>query len=114
MKWMCAVLGTALLLLQYRLWLSDDGLPGMMQMRAAVAAQLAQNQQLSQRNREALAEVRDLKNGYAALEERARNDLGMVGANETFYQVVRPSTADVAAAGAPPARPDTTLRTASR
>jgi cell division protein FtsB len=88
MKWFAAALGAVLLLLQYRIWLSGDGVAEVLRLRTAVASQQSDNQQLSERNRRLAAEVRDLKQGYAALEERARTDLGMVGANETFFQVV--------------------------
>jgi len=87
MKWFAAALVAALLLLQYRLWFSNAGVGEMMRLKTAVAAQQADNQRLSERNRQLAAEVRDLKQGYAALEERARTDLGMIGSNETFYQV---------------------------
>jgi cell division protein FtsB len=87
MKWFAAALVVALLLLQYRLWFSGAGVGEMLRLKAAVAAQQADNQRLSGRNRQLAAEVRDLKQGYAALEERARTDLGMIGSNETFYQV---------------------------
>jgi cell division protein FtsB len=93
MKWMVVTLGSVLLLLQFRLWISPDGMPGLLAMRRAVATQQAQNLELSRRNRQLLAEVRDLKQGFAAMEERARNDLGMVGEGETFYQIVAPSPA---------------------
>jgi cell division protein FtsB len=92
MKWFAAVLLAALLLLQYRLWFSSAGIGEMMRLKAAVSAQQADNQQLSERNRQLAAEVRDLKQGYAALEERARTDLGMIGSNETFYQVRPPDS----------------------
>ena len=88
MKWLAAALFAALLLLQYRLWLSGDGVREVWRLRAAVAAQQSENARLSERNRQLAAEVHDLKQGYAALEERARSDLGMVAGNETFYQVV--------------------------
>jgi cell division protein FtsB len=88
MKWLVIVLASALLLLQYRLWLSDDGMRGLISMQRDVTRQHGENSDLSRRNRQLLAEVRDLKQGYAALEERARNDLGMIGDSETFYQVV--------------------------
>lgn len=107
MKWFAAVLGLALVLLQYRLWLSEDGVRGVIQMRAAVTAQRAQNERLAERNLQLAAEVRDLKQGDEALEERARNDLGMIATGETFVQVVqgRSSPADSSAApAAPPAR----------
>jgi cell division protein FtsB len=60
----------------------------------AVAAQQQQNSELKERNEQLAAEVKDLKEGLDAVEERARSDLGMVGANETFYQVVTPGPAD--------------------
>jgi cell division protein FtsB len=88
MKWLAAGLLIALVLLQYRLWVSNDGVHETLRLQAAVAAQTAENARLSERNRQLAAEVRDLKQGYAALEERARSELGMITGNETFYQVV--------------------------
>jgi cell division protein FtsB len=87
MKWFAAALLAALLLLQYRIWFSGDGVREVLRLRAAVAGQQGENERLSERNRQLAAEVRDLKQGYSALEERARSDLGMVGADETFFQV---------------------------
>jgi cell division protein FtsB len=91
MKWLAAALLAALVLLQYRLWLSADGVSEVVRLRAAVNAQRSENNQLSDRNRQVAAEVRDLKQGYSALEERARSDLGMIGPNETFFQVLPPA-----------------------
>jgi cell division protein FtsB len=88
MKWLAAALSIVLVLLQYRLWISHNGVRELGPLKAAVAAQSAENARLSERNRELAAEVHDLKNGTTALEERARSELGMIGANETFYQVV--------------------------
>jgi cell division protein FtsB len=88
MKLVFAALLTALLLLQYRLWVSDEGMRDVWQLRQAVADQAAENEILAERNAQMKAEVADLKTGLTALEERARNDLGMIAANETFYQVV--------------------------
>jgi cell division protein FtsB len=96
MKWLAVALLAVLLMLQYRLWLSEDGVRDMLRLRSAVAVQQAENARVEERNRELEAEVRDLKQGYTALEERARTDLGMIAGNETFYQVVPPK-------GAPPA-----------
>jgi cell division protein FtsB len=92
MKWLAAALLFVLLLLQYRLWLSGSGVRELAPLKAAVAAQSADNARLTERNRELAAEVHDLKNGMTALEERARSELGMIGSNETFYQVVPRST----------------------
>lgn len=87
MKWFAAALLAALLLLQYRIWFSGDSVREMLRLRSAVTGQQLENARLSARNRQLAAEVRDLKQGYSALEERARSDLGMVGANESFFQV---------------------------
>ena len=88
MKWLAAALAVAVILLQYRVWLSVDGIREVARLRQAVATQRAENEQLADRNRQLAAEVRDLKTGMDALEERARSDLGMVARNETFYHVV--------------------------
>jgi cell division protein FtsB len=88
MKWLAAALAVTIILLQYRVWLSEDGVRQVTRLRQAVAAQGGENEQLAERNRQLAAEVRDLKTGLDALEERARSDLGMIARNETFYQVV--------------------------
>ena len=77
----------ALVLLQYRLWASDEGMREVWALERSVAAQLAENAVLAERNTQQQAEVADLKKGFTALEERAR-DLGMIGVNETFFQFV--------------------------
>lgn len=88
LRWLLVLLGTAALLLQAQLWLSDDGYRKTMKLRAAVADQSLMNQQLRDRNAALDAEVVNLKQGLEAAEERARTDLGMIGRKETFYQVV--------------------------
>jgi len=87
------VLLTALLALQYRLWISDDGMRDVWRLESAIDAQRQENARLRERNLTLAAEVRDLKEGRTAIEERARTDLGMIGANETFFQVVPPDPA---------------------
>ncbi len=88
MKFLVAGLLAALSLLQYRLWVSDEGMREVWHLSAAVDSQRAENTVLAERNDQLKAEVADLKQGLTALEERARHDLGMVAVNETFYQVV--------------------------
>jgi len=88
MKWLAGVLVVVVVLLQYRVWLSNDGVRELSRLQAAVEKQAADNSELGERNLQLAAEVRDLKKGTAALEERARSDLGMIASNETFYQVV--------------------------
>jgi len=83
----------AFLALQYRLWLSPNGMRDLWRTEQAIEAQTGENERLAERNKTLAAEVRDLKEGRAAIEERARTDLGMVGSNETFFQVVPPPPA---------------------
>jgi cell division protein FtsB len=92
MRIFAAILGLALVLLQYRLWLSDQGLREVSRLEAAVDAQASANHEQGDRNRQLVAEVSDLKVGLTAIEERARSELGMVGNSETFYQVVTAAT----------------------
>ena len=109
MKWLAGALLTVVLLLQYRLWLSGDGVRELGRLSEAVERQKAENEEAVDRNEQLIAEVADLKAGMAAIEERARSELGMIGRNETFYQVVpvRPKTAL-------PTRPAEATKTAAR
>jgi cell division protein FtsB len=104
MRIFVVMLGFAVVLLQYRVWVSDHGVREVSRLSAAVEAQAAANVEQRDRNRQLVAEVNDLKGGLTALEERARSELGMVGNSETFYQVVT--------AGTPPAAAPATAVTA--
>lgn len=77
-----------LAILQYRLWISDDGLPSLLRLHYAVEKQAEDNKKLEERNTLLSAEVTDLKSGLEALEERARSELGMVEPGETFFHVI--------------------------
>jgi len=76
------------LLLQYPLWFGNSSALAYWRLHQSIDAQTAENQKLIARNEALKAEVIDLKSGQDAIEERARTELGMVKANETFYQVV--------------------------
>jgi cell division protein FtsB len=93
MRIVAAVLIVLVLGLQYRLWASDGGMREVWRLRNEVASQQAENEKLKERNRTLVAEVQDLKQGKTAIEERARTDLGMIGNNESFYQVMSQSAA---------------------
>ncbi|MDP1654151.1 MAG: cell division protein FtsB [Rhodocyclaceae bacterium] len=86
MKWPTWVLVALLVLLQYPLWFGKGGLLRVREMERQVAAQREVNQTLEARNASQEAEVRDLKSGYEAIEERARYELGLVKEGETFVQ----------------------------
>ena len=76
--------------LQYRLWFGTGGAGDVAQLESQVAQQAHQNDGLRERNAALAAEVADLKSptGEAAVDERARSELGMIRPGETFYRVV--------------------------
>jgi cell division protein FtsB len=110
MKWLGAALLVVVVGLQYRLWLSSDGVRELARLSNAVELQKSENEELVARNQQMIAEVSDLKAGMDAIEERARSELGMIGRNETFFQVVpaRPRTMTT------PSRPAERTQTAHR
>jgi len=82
------LLAVLLAWLQYRLWFGGNGTRGVAALDAQVQQQARDNAGLTQRNEALAAEVEDLKSGEAAIEERARSELGMIKPGETFYRVV--------------------------
>ena len=90
MRWLIAVLVAVLLVLQYRLWVGDGGIADVRRISQSVELQKQTNATLRERNQALTGEVRDLKQGLEAVEERARSELGMIRDGETFYQIVEP------------------------
>lgn len=88
MKKLLILLLLLLVYLQYRLWFGDGSLQEVWELHREVEAQREENLQLRERNAALEAEVRDLQQGLDAIEEHAREDLGMVKEGETFYQLV--------------------------
>ncbi|WP_344705155.1 cell division protein FtsB [Halomonas cibimaris] len=86
-QWLVLGLCALLALLQYKLWLGRGGVQEWRQVQSRVDAQEAANAPLRERNARLAAEVKDLKTGLAAVEERARSDMGMVRADEQFFWV---------------------------
>ncbi len=82
------VLAASILLLQYPLWLGEGGWLKVRERAQTIDTQQALNQRLQTRNAGLLAELGDLKQGRDAIEERARNDLGMIAPDEWFVRVV--------------------------
>ncbi|NNC65974.1 MAG: cell division protein FtsB [Gammaproteobacteria bacterium] len=87
MRLLLLALCLSLLLLQGRLWVSGEGIREVNQLKAQVAERTEENRMLAVRNAALEAEVQDLKQGLAAVEERARVDLGMIATGETFFQI---------------------------
>ncbi len=88
MKGIIGILIVLLGLLQYKLWVGDGSLSELWNLKQKISAQEMDNTALRQRNQQLEAEVRDLKEGLDAAEERAREELGMVKRGEVFYLVV--------------------------
>ena len=87
------ILAILLLLLQYPLWLGKGGWLKVWDMNRQVEAQQPDNRQTQARNALLDAEVRDLKQGTEAIEERARSELGMIKRDEVFFQILEKPSA---------------------
>lgn len=83
--WLAILFGVSL---QARLWLGEGSLAEVWQLRKEIDKQQQENYLLSERNRRLAAEVKDLKQGDSAVEERARAQLGMIKNDETFYLII--------------------------
>lgn len=88
MKWLAIILVVALLALQYRLWMGEGSIASVVSLNREIAKQKEENARLRERNRLLAAEVDALKQGKDAIEERARNDMGMIKEGETFFMIV--------------------------
>jgi cell division protein FtsB len=82
------ILSTAIVLLQYPLWLGEGGWLKVRAHAHQVETQQSLNERLKTRNAGLVAELGDLKQGRDAIEERARNELGMIAPDEWFVRVV--------------------------
>ena len=88
MRILAAILLILFFILQYDLWVGEGSLATLWQLQKSIDVQTEENAQLAERNKALEAEVRDLKAGLDAIEERARSEMGMIKENETFIQVV--------------------------
>ena len=88
MKVLTLILAALIVLLQYPLWLGKGSWLKVWEVDQQLITQRETNEKLKSRNGALDAEVRDLKQGYDAVEERARNELGMIRQDETFFQIM--------------------------
>lgn len=88
MRWLLAGLLLILLGLQYRLWIAEGSLAERHRLEQQIAEQAQINHQLQERNAALEREVLDLQSGNKGLEQRAREQLGLIREGETFYQFV--------------------------
>jgi cell division protein FtsB len=102
LRWLALAFVLLIAALQYPMWLGKGGWLQVRELDRRVAAQREGNERLKARNGALDADVRDLKTGFEAIEERARAELGMVKQDEVFFQLQQraPAARDAVAAGA--------------
>jgi cell division protein FtsB len=105
MRLITLALAALLLLIQYPLWLGKGGMLAVSDLRDQVALAQLKTDQLKARNAKLDSEVRDLREGTGAVEERARLELGMIKQNEIFVQVLRKDEQPVESMTVPPPPP---------
>ncbi|OKY27705.1 MULTISPECIES: cell division protein FtsB [Thalassotalea] len=88
MRFISGILLIFLIMLQYRLWLGKNSVPDYLALEDEIARQQADNDKLRKRNKLLYADTDDLKSGVEAIEERARNELGMIKQDETFFRII--------------------------
>ena len=91
MRILFLILLSLIALVQYSLWLGKGGWLQVRDLDRQIKAQQQANQKMQERNAAINADVKDLKQGYAAIEERARSKLGMIKDDEVFFQVIKSS-----------------------
>ena len=87
MRWLALLFAALILALQYPMWLGKGGWLQVRETDRQLAAQREANAKLKMRNEALDADVRDLKTGSEAIEERARSELGMIRSDEVFFQL---------------------------
>ena len=88
MRWLFLILILILITLQYKLWLGDGNIAAWQNLEYKIRSQDKFNQKLFKQNQVLEADILELKNGNQALEEQARNELGMLKDDEVYYQFV--------------------------
>jgi cell division protein FtsB len=86
-RWLALIFGLLILALQYPMWLGKGGWLQVRETDRQLALQREANARLKARNAALDADVRDLKTGSEAIEERARSELGMMKSDEVFFQL---------------------------
>ena len=89
MRWVTLVLAALIVVVQADLWLGKGNLPYVWSLQRNLGQQLATNEAARERNARTQAEVTDLKDGLEMVEEKARNELGMLRPDEILVQVTR-------------------------
>ncbi|CAG7855991.1 hypothetical protein MCAMS1_00320 [biofilm metagenome] len=88
MKILIAIIILLIIHLQYRLWVGDGSVAQIKEYQARLEAVKEKAKEKKERNEALYAEIEDLRKGQEAIEERARDELGMIKEKETFFQVI--------------------------
>ena len=76
--------------MQVNIWLTKDGYSRIVEIKGLIHDQQKENNELASRNSQLKEEIKDLKDGYAAIEEKVREDIGMIKEGEEFYLITEP------------------------
>ena len=90
MKFITILLVLLLLIMQVNIWLTKDGYSRIVEIKGLIQDQQKENNELASSNSQLKEEIKDLKDGYAAIEEKAREDIGMIKEGEEFYLITEP------------------------
>ncbi len=90
MKFIALLLVLLLVMMQVNIWLTKDGYSRVAEIKELIQDQQKENNAMVSRNSQLREEIKDLKDGYSAIEEKAREDIGMIKEGEEFYLLTEP------------------------
>ena len=90
MKFIALLLVLFLVMMQVNVWLTKDGYSRIAEIKELIQDQQKENNEMVSRNSQLKEEIKDLKDGYSAIEEKAREDIGMIKEGEEFYLLTKP------------------------
>ena len=90
MKFLALLLVLLLVVMQVNVWLTKDGYSRLAEIKELIQDQQKENNEMVSRNSQLKEEIKDLKDGYSAIEEKAREDIGMIKKGEEFYLLTEP------------------------
>ena len=90
MKFLALLLVLLLVVMQVNVWLTKDGYSRLAEIKELIQDQQKENNEMVSRNSQLKEEIKDLKDGYSAIEEKARVDIGMIKEGEEFYLLTEP------------------------
>ena len=90
MKFIALLLVLFLVMMQVNIWLTKDGYSRVAEIKELIQDQQKENNAMVSRNSQLKEAIKDLKDGYSAIEEKAREDIGMIKEGEEFYLLTEP------------------------